>query len=137
MIAVDTNVLVYAVDANEHEKGPRALALLDELSRQPAVLLWQVACEFGAAISRKQAKSEIRIEIAEVLRAWMDIFPLVLPTPGVLVGGWRLQSLHQLSYWDSLLLAACADAGVTRLYTEDLQSKPVIEGIELVNPFRA
>jgi predicted nucleic acid-binding protein len=35
-----------------------------------------------------------------------------------------------------MLLAACADAGVERLYSEDVQSCPSISGVEIVNPFQ-
>jgi len=62
MIAVDTNILIYSADSDEHVKGPRAVALLDESAE------------------------------------------------GV-------------------------DAGVTRLYSEDVQSRPTIRGVTIVNPF--
>ena len=135
MIAVDTNVLVYAVDANEPVKGARAVALLKELESQPTVLLWQVVCEFGAVLLRKKPKSDINVGIPDVLNAWMGMFPVVTPSPAVVRMAWKLIDAHQMSYWDSLLIAACIDSGVTRLYTEDLQGKPVIESIEIVNPF--
>jgi predicted nucleic acid-binding protein len=34
-----------------------------------------------------------------------------------------------------MLLAACRDAGVPRLYTEDFGSPSQIDGIEIINPF--
>ena len=135
MIAVDTNILVYAVDANDEHRGPKALALLKDLESQETVLLWQVVCEFGAALLRKKPKSDILIDIPKVLSAWLDIFPLARPSRPVVDTAWKLIDKYQLSYWDSLLIAACLDAGVTRLYTEDMQSQPTIEGVALVNPF--
>ena len=50
MIAVDTNVLVYAYDAASSGKRERARALLSSLEQ--GVLLWQVACEFVAGHER-------------------------------------------------------------------------------------
>lgn len=135
MIAVDTNVLVYAVDINEPLKGPKAVALLQELESQPTVLLWQVVCEFGAVLVRKRAKSQIAIDLPDVLNLWLGLFPLVSPGSAVVHTAWRLMDVHQMSYWDSFLVAACIDAGVDRLYTEDLQSMPVIEGVQIINPF--
>lgn len=135
MIAVDTNILVYAVDTNEPVKGPKAAQLLKDLEAEQTVLLWQVVCEFGAALLRKQSKSQINIPIPEILTAWLGMFPLKVPSAAMIPTAWRLMETHQMSYWDALLLAACLDAGVTRLYTEDMQSSPVIEGVELVNPF--
>ncbi len=135
MIAVDTNILVYAVDANEPIKGPKAIELLRALQNQQAVLLWQVVCEFGAAITRRRIATDPPLGTPAVVSAWLDIFPLALPSRAVVEHAWRLMTTHQMSYWDSMLLAACIDVGVTRLYTEDMQGRPSIEGIELVNPF--
>jgi predicted nucleic acid-binding protein len=136
MIAVDTNVLVYAVDANEPQKGAKAASLLKELESEPTVLLWQVVCEFGATLLRKKPKSQINISIPEVLVAWLEVFPVAYPRSQVVHNAWRLIDQYQLSYWDAFLIGACIDAGVTRLYTEDLQSRPVIESVEIVNPFQ-
>jgi predicted nucleic acid-binding protein len=47
MIALDTNVLIYACDKADLR---RQRAALDPVSNAPdGVLLWQVACEFVAA----------------------------------------------------------------------------------------
>jgi predicted nucleic acid-binding protein len=136
MIAVDTNVLVYAVDASEPIKGAKAVALLRELESQQTVLLWQVVCEFGATLLRKKPKSEVHVAIPEVLDAWLGIFPLALPSIQVARLAWKIMAAHQVSYWDSLLLAGCVDAGVTTLYSEDLQSRPKVEGVDIIDPFR-
>lgn len=135
MIAVDTNILVYAVDANEPIKGPKAIELLRGLQSQQTVLLWQVVCEFGAAITRRRIAAEPPRGTPAVVSAWLDIFPLAVPSRAIVEIAWRLMSTHQLSYWDSMLLAACIDAGVSHLYTEDLQGRPNIEGVQLINPF--
>lgn len=41
---------------------------------------------------------------------------------------------HGVSFWDAMLVAGCADAGIVRLYTEDFGSVGSIEGVEIVNP---
>jgi len=50
MIALDTNVLIYACDKADLKRQQVALALIPNAG--DGVLLWQVACEFVAA-SRK------------------------------------------------------------------------------------
>jgi predicted nucleic acid-binding protein len=135
MIAVDTNIFVYAVDTENPAKGAAAVALLRELSDRDAVLLWQVLVEIGATLLRKKAKSDIDIAIPVVISAWMDIFPLRMPSAKVALDVWRLIDAYQLSYFDSLIISACIDAGVTRLYSEDMQSRGQIEGVEIINPF--
>ena len=50
MIALDTNVLIYACDRSNPERQRIALEIIERVT--DGVLLWQVACEFVAA-SRK------------------------------------------------------------------------------------
>ena len=44
---------------------------------------------------------------------------------------------YSLSSWDALLVAACLEVGVTRLYTEDFDDSVRAEGLEVINPFAA
>lgn len=53
MIAVDTNVLIYACDQADPRRQQIALDLVT--NTEGGVLLWQVACEFVSA-SRKLSK---------------------------------------------------------------------------------
>ena len=46
-----------------------------------------------------------------------------------------LRYRFSLSHWDSMLLAACKEAGVTTLYSEDLDSGTDYDGLRVVNPF--
>ena len=135
MNAVDTNIIAYSVDADGKEKRLKALALLQSLAPAETVIPWQVACELGSVLSKFVADGRTDTDPAAVIAAVTARFPLALPSEDLVLRGLRLRTAHQLSYWDALLLAACLDAGVTRLYTEDLQSRPVIEGVEIVNPF--
>jgi predicted nucleic acid-binding protein len=57
MIAIDTNVLIYACDQSDERRQQIALDLI--AAATDGVLLWQVACEFVAA-SRKLAKNGFR-----------------------------------------------------------------------------
>lgn len=47
----------------------------------------------------------------------------------------ELMRRYSLSSWDALLVAACLEAGVTRLYTEDFDDSVRAEGLEVINPF--
>ncbi len=135
MNAIDTNILVYAVAADEPRKGLIAEKLLDGLSGSDTVLLWQVACEFGAVISKLQARGLCGPDAFSALVAFRKRFPLVMPRPSVLDEATRIRQDHHISYWDAMLLAACQDAGVDRLFSEDIQSRPTIGAVQVVNPF--
>lgn len=55
MIAVDTNVLVYMVDNSHPQKQQIAKDLIKDLHAQgTGILLWQVAVEFLAVLTRWQ-----------------------------------------------------------------------------------
>jgi predicted nucleic acid-binding protein len=89
MIAVDTNVLIYACDRAEPRRQKIALDLITNAS--DGVLLWQVACEFVAA-SRKLSKQGFTPTDAwDRLSEFLDLLPLVLPTDGNLA---RAKELH-------------------------------------------
>lgn len=135
MNAVDTNVIAYSVDADGKDKRPKALALLESLPPDQTVIVWQVACELGSVLTKFVRDGRTLADPAAVVRLVTTRFSLALPAEDLVTRALALSASHQLSYWDALLLAACLDAGVTTLYTEDIQSRPVVEGIQIVNPF--
>jgi predicted nucleic acid-binding protein len=63
------------------------------------------------------------------------VWTLALPTVNIFDTSFRLRSRHSLSHWDSLLVAACLEAGITRLYSEDFQHGADYDGLSIVNPF--
>ncbi len=134
-IALDTNVLVYAISLDEPTKSAAVHRLLAQLPPDRTVLLWQVACELNAVlirlIERGRAPKE-SLELAAVIRSR---FRLAIPGVHVLDEAVRLHRDHRVSYWDSMLIAACKDAGVTRLYTEDRQSADWFGDLEVSSPF--
>src|SRR6266850_1273784 len=80
-------VTVSVRDGAPTPEGRRAAALLKEIESQSPVLLWQVVCEFGAAMVRRKPRSEIKVGIPEMLDAWLGIYPLVLPSKQVVRTG--------------------------------------------------
>ncbi len=44
---------------------------------------------------------------------------------------------YGFSLWDSLIWAVAKENGIGIIYTEDVQSAEVIEGIRYINPFTA
>lgn len=133
MNAVDTNILIYVHDSRDPAKQATADALVQSLTS--AVLLWQVACEYIAA-SRKLVGSGYSVEMAwQDIRRLQTVWELKLPTLNVLWRADGMMSRYSLSSWDALLVAACLEAGVTRLYTEDFDDSVRAEGLEVINPF--
>jgi predicted nucleic acid-binding protein len=99
------------------------------------VLLWQVACEFVAASRKLSAQGFTASDAWNRLGEFLNLFPLVLPTAGVLTRGEQLHVTYRVSFWDALILAACAEAGVTIFYSEDVPGHPSLGTLQIVNPF--
>jgi uncharacterized protein len=125
LIAVDTNILVYAYNETSplHE---RARAAMDKLVREPAWgLPWIVAGEFYAALTNGRQWREPQVDAAlAALDAW-------LATPGAELlteppGHWPL--LRELlsaarplggKVHDARIAAVCLAAGVSELWSAD------------------
>ncbi|MEX2141234.1 MAG: PIN domain-containing protein [Pirellulales bacterium] len=137
MNAVDTNVLLYALDRREKKKQPIARELLSDLAGSGhCVLLWQAACEFVGQARRWESIGVLpRKRTPRYIGFYRNKFGLTIPTPAVLVTANRLFETYSRSHWDSLLVAACIEAGVDTLYTEDMGATRQIESVQLVNPF--
>jgi predicted nucleic acid-binding protein len=138
MNAIDTNVLVYFVDEHETAKQAKATELLEDLSEEETetALLWQVAVEFLSCLRRWENEGRIdRMTIREQVKRLENTFPCVMPSRSLLGRSLDLSSRYSLSHWDSLLLAACEDAGVDTLYSEDLDDGMTYDAVTVVNPF--
>jgi predicted nucleic acid-binding protein len=138
MNAVDTNVYVYALDADEPVKQAKALDLFDHLLSRPAetVLIWQVAAEFLGQLRKWEAQGRLTAAGVETaFHHFLAMFALRVPSEQVLSLSFELRSKFSLSHWDSMILAACKEAGVNTLYSEDLDPATDYGGITVVNPF--
>ncbi len=138
MNAVDTNVYVYTFDADEPVKRAKAIELLNRLSTRPAetVTLWQVAGELLNQLRNWELRG--RLTAAEVEAAFNRVralFELQIPSESMFPIYFGMRSRFSLSHWDSMLLAACKEAGVTTLFSEDMDAGTDYDGLIIVNPF--
>ena len=133
MIALDTNVLIYACDKADLERQRVALDLISTAG--DGVLLWQVACEFVAASRKLRSQGFTIADAWDRLADDLAIFPLILPAAGALERARILHAEDGWSFWDAMIVAACLECGVTRLYSEDVPGRAVPKPLEIVNLF--
>jgi predicted nucleic acid-binding protein len=133
MIAVDTNVLIYACDKSDVRRQQIALDLVTGAA--DAALPWQVACEFIAASRKLTGQGFTATAAWSRLSEFLGVFRLVLPTQGVLDRAKGFHVTHDVSFWDAMVLAACAEAGVDVLYSEDLPGLEGLGALRVINPF--
>lgn len=82
MNAVDTNILLYSLDASEPAKCVIAQELLRELrgSSERTILPWQVLCEVTSQLRYWTAKRKISNETAtNYIQTFRGIFPIRTP----------------------------------------------------------
>ena len=138
MNAVDTNVIVYSLDASEPDKQAKAKQLLAGLARTPSetLLLWQVAGELLSWLRKWESAGRVsRVDVEAHFRNFLAMFPLVAPSARLFPRYFDLHARFSLSHWDAMLLAACAEAGVTTLYSEDMAAGADYHGVVIMNPF--
>lgn len=134
---VDTNVFVYHLDTTEKAKHDVAERVVREgLLTGTACLSFQVVQECLNVLTRKA-----RVPLSpECARDYLDT--VLAPMMGVPASialhhrALELKARWQLSFYDSLIVAAALTAGCTRLLSEDLQDGQRIESLTIENPFR-
>jgi len=132
-LTLDTNILVYAMDRDAGERHDLAMEIVDQAVTSDCVLTLQALCEFYAAVTGKgkMPKKEAAAQILD----WMELFPVVGATSKSLPKALKAVEEHSLSFWDAMLWATAAEAGVTLLLSEDFQHNRVLEVTRFCNPF--
>ncbi len=131
----DTNVLVYTDDKTSPAKQRRALDLVAEHRRSASgVVSLQILQEYFVAATKKLSlDSTIARRKVELLAE----FDVVIPEVTDILAAIDLHRLHGFSFWDALILRSAMQAGCSILFSEDLQHGRQLDGIQIINPFRA
>lgn len=134
-IALDTNILAYAEGVNGVARKEQALAILRDAGGYEFVVPAQALGELFVVLTRK-AKRDAAASRNAVL-GWSDSFPLIETSPAVILEAMELVTTHQLSFWDSVMLAAAAQAECRMLLSEDMQHGFTWRSVTIRNPFDA
>lgn len=132
-IALGTNVLAYAEGAAGAAMRDRALELIQRLPQESVVLPVQTLGELFNVLVRKVKRRPTRARAA--VMSWRDAYPVVETTGAVMVNAMDPAIGHSLSIWDSVVLAASAEASCRLLLSEDLQDGFTWRGVTATNPF--
>lgn len=130
---MDTNILIYSIDSQAGNRHQNAIKLMQEMMSSDCVLTLQSLGEFFHASTRK-GKMPKQDAIAQV-NDWMSLFPIINALPTTLKMTMKAVDEHQFSFWDAMILETAVQAGVTHLYSEDMQHKQSWKGMVIENPF--
>lgn len=131
---LDTNIVVYAFDAGSGSKQDVAQRVLADPEIE-VVLSAQVLTEFYWVTTRRLAPPLSHAAAAAAVDALAHL-RVVATDPALVRSAVRSAERHHLALWDALIVEAAALAGCDTLLTEDFNAGQVINGVEVVNPFR-
>jgi predicted nucleic acid-binding protein len=132
-IALDTNILVYAQGVYGSPMRRRAVDMIRALPADLIVIPAQSLGELFNVLVRKGGYSP-QAALNAILN-WHTSFAIADTTTAVVASAADIASKHQLSIWDSVILAASASAGCRLLLSEDPQDGFTWTGLTVANPF--
>jgi predicted nucleic acid-binding protein len=131
---VDTNILIYAHDADAKSKHEVAKSVLGELwSQRMGVLSMQVLEEFYVNVTREIA-SPLPKDVARMVVNSYAIWCIEI-TPAEISSAFRIEDESRIGFWDALIIASAAKCGASRILSEDLNAGQQIAGVRIENPF--
>jgi predicted nucleic acid-binding protein len=132
---VDTNVLLYAHDADAKSKHEVAKNVLAELwSQRTGVLSVQVLQEFYVNVTRKIAvplSKDVARLIVKSYALWCSE-----TTPADILSAFQIEDEARIGFWDALIMACAVRSGARQILSEDFNAGQTIAGIQIKNPFR-
>ena len=132
-VFLDTNIFIYAQDAGSPDKQRKSREIIAQLADSGnGVISTQVLQEFFVAATRKLGVEPL---VAKGLLKTFAAFDIVQVSTVLIHEAIDCSILNQLSFWDSLILAAAASAGCSVILSQDLNSNQIILGIRVQNPF--
>ena len=131
--SLDTNILIYSIDCDAGDRHQRAVQLMQEMITSDCTLTLQSLSEFFSVTTRKGKMP--KQDAIEQINDWMTLFPVIHAVPTTLKMAMNAVWKHQFSFWDAMLVETSVQAGVTRLYSEDMQHQQIWKGMIIENPF--
>ncbi|MEI8096277.1 MAG: PIN domain-containing protein [Spirochaetales bacterium] len=133
-VFLDTNLLIHTVDTKDAEKHERSRELLRDVSaKHLPVISTQVLQEFYNGLTTKLKVDKIVAK--NILHGYRNL-EIVSADLAMIEQAVDISMLFQLSFWDSLIVAAAEQANCSVLFTEDLNDGQSIRGVRVVNPFK-
>jgi predicted nucleic acid-binding protein len=134
-VALDTNILAYAEGVNRDARQYDALSLLRRIPRSSMVLPVQVLGELFNVLVRKACWSHSRAHGAA--KSWSEAVTLIDTSAAIMATALDIARDHQLSIWDSVVVAAADRGGCRLLLSEDMHEGFNWGGVTVTNPFAA
>lgn len=134
---LDTNIFVYSFDPSAPQKSARASELIRQAVRsRNGIVSYQVVQEFFNVAFRRFARPMTAAEAEQYLATTFRPLMAINSSAALYVEAFRLTSRYNLSWYDSLVVAAAIEGAAQLLYSEDLQHGQEFGNLSIENPFR-
>lgn len=132
---VDTNLLIYPLDARDPRKQQLAASLLLKLAQEGrAALPVQALSEFASVTLRRLEPPLGPQQVEREIERLMLAFPVLPLTAPVVLEALRGVTQHRLSYYDAQVWATARLYQVPLVLSEDFPTGAVLEGVRFLNP---
>lgn len=136
MIAIDSNILVYAQQDNDHSNRHSAASeIITKSVLIGAIVPIQVLGEF-LNVCRNKLKLTPRDSIEQVAD-YLAVFRCPATIAADLLTAAVTADEFQLQFFDALIIVVAKRAGATVLLSEDMHDGLEVDGLTIVNPFAA
>lgn len=137
---IDTNILVYSIDASEKEKQPKAKQLIQKVWNREVIYVvsTQILAEFFFVVTKKMP-FPLKIEQAQQIIEDIFIFPswkVVSYNQNILKRSLKLYQEQKKHFWDLVIIATMLEHKITHLYTENEKDFEGFENITAINPLK-
>ena len=128
-IFLDSNVIIYAYSDDDRKKDV-SIALL---KRRPVISLQVINEVMNVAMRKLHLPCRDVRELFALLKRRCEVKTVDCST---VERALTIVETAHYSYFDSLMLASALEHDCRILYSEDLQHGQIIDGLQIINPFR-
>lgn len=132
-IFIDTNLIVYTLDKSNVYKQERARNIIRKIvDVHQLVISTQVIKEFYVVAINKMKADPIIVK--NILHNFRNM-EIVTNDLELIEQAIDISVISQISFWDSLIIAAAEKANCEYIFSEDLNPGQTYRGVLVINPF--
>jgi predicted nucleic acid-binding protein len=130
-IAIDTNILLYAIDDFYPQKQDIAIEIIADAPS----FCSQTLSEFSNVCLRKWKFPKFKI--AGLIKTYIHQCTYIPVTETILLTAFEIMDQYDFQLFDAIIVGAALTSGCSILYSEDMNSGQIINGrLKIVNPFK-
>jgi predicted nucleic acid-binding protein len=130
-IAVDTNILLYALDDFYPEKQ---IISINIIADNPSFCS-QSLSEFTNVCLRRWKFPKNKV--AQIIKTYLQQCTYVPVTEAMMLKAIEIMPIYDFQLFDSMIISAALEAGCTIFYSEDMSNGQLIEQqLKIINPFK-